>query len=299
MPTKKRGSGNFDNREQGKRTNENPHSHSISRQHADPEIKPYCRPHTSVSFSFPEDELYELYTNHPTLYQLIHSGKYTYVDEHLVLDLPKYISRTINGVHLTDYGAANLRECCVAIRCQYMYTASRMNGRPRKRPPGILYRMRKNPRRELIGVSFAGAEGSSSQSISKSGFIDYISGGQEPPNDSFGHALIFFMERANVTEELLSEETGIAVRTIGRLRNNAHQPTLEYVIAICIALTLCFPETELMAALAGYDISGASLRQTPQIKAYQFLVDVMRYNWTVGECNAFLKGHGLRPLTKL
>ena len=73
MPTKKRGSGNFDNREQGKRTNENPHSHSISRQHADPEIKPYCRPHTSVSFSFPEDELYELYTNHPTLYQLIHS----------------------------------------------------------------------------------------------------------------------------------------------------------------------------------------------------------------------------------
>lgn len=298
MPTKKRGSGSFDNREQCKRINENSHSYTTLRQHTDIEIKPRCRSLTSVSFSFPEDELYELYTNRPTMYHLMRSGKYAYVDEHLVLDLTKYIRRTINGVHLTDYVAANLRECCIAIRWRYRRTPPRTNNPSRKRLPGIHYQMKKYPGRELVGVSFIAAA-RCSQRISKSGFMEYISGGQEPPHDTFGHAHIFFMERANVTEEILSEKTGITVRTIGRLRNNAHQPTLEYVIAICIALTLSYSETELMAALAGYDISGASLRQTPQIKAYQFLVDVMRYNWTVGECNAFLKEHELRPLTKL
>lgn len=107
------------------------------------------------------------------------------------------------------------------------------------------------------------------------------------------------MARENVTEECLSEETDIAVRTIGRMHNNTNKPSLEYVIAICIALTLSFTESELLAALAGYDINGTSMRVTKELRAYQYLTEVMRYKWTVSDCKSFLKTHGLSPLTNI
>lgn len=251
-----------------------------------------------ISYCFPENTLYRMYTTRPALQRFIHSGKYVFVDEHLVLDSPKYISKKGKEIHLTDFADSNPEECCVARKANY--TTRKHNPQPQPRAlPGVRYQRRHNPTRTFKGYSFIPAGNDATFSVNHNSFMDFASGGQEPPHDSYGRALTFLMARENVTEECLCEETGIAVRTIGRMRNNMNKPSLEYVIAICIALTLSFTESELLAALAGYDISGTSLRVTEEIRAYQYLIEVMRYKWTVSECNSFLKAHGLSPLTNI
>lgn len=187
----------------------------------------------------------------------MHSGKYVFVDERLVLDSPKYISKKGKKIHLTDFANSNPEECCV--------------------------------------YSFIPAGNDASFSVNHNSFMDFASGGHEPPHDSYGRALTFLMGRENVS----AKKQALLYGTIGRVRNNMNKPSLEYVIAICIALTLSFTESELLAALAGYDISGTSLRVTEEIRAYQYLIEVMRYKWTVSECNSFLKAHGLSPLTNI
>ena len=251
-----------------------------------------------LSYFFSENTLYRMYITHPALQRFMHSGKYVFVDERMVLDSPKYISKKGKKIHLTSFANNNPEECCVARKANY--TTRKRNPPPQPRTlTGVRYQRRHVPSKTFKGYSFIPAGNDASFSVNHNSFMDFASGGQEPPHDSYGKALTFLMGRENVTEECLSEETGIAVRTIGRMRNNMNKPSLEYVIAICIALTLTFTESELLAALAGYDISGTSLRVTKEIRAYQYLIEVMRYKWTVSECNSFLKAHGLSPLTNI
>ena len=257
-------------------------------------------PH-EVSYQFSEESLFEFYIKYRAFQRLINTGKYIFVDKHLVLDSFKYISKNADTFCLTDYAIKHLRECCVSIKSNYQMVLYRKPMAARRRPGS-------NPSggvsplghaKEFTGYSFIPAEHESSFEIDHSSFMDYISGGQEPPHNSFGSALVFLMQRESITEEELSEKTGISVRTIDRLRGDKNQPSLEHVIAICIALKLSYADSELMTELAGHDISALARRVTPAIRAYRFLIEIMRYEWTVHECNEFLRKHNLSPLTNL
>lgn len=262
-------------------------------------IEKLVRTPYEVSYKFPKESLFEFYVEYQAFQRLINTGKYAFVDQHLVLDSSKYISKNADVFHLTNYAVKHLNECCASIKPNYQMVLYRKPVAARRRPGSSGGVSTFGHAREFTGYSFIPAEHESSFEIDHSSFMDYISGGQEPPHDSFGSALVFLMQRENITEEELSEKTGISVRTIDRLRGNKNQPSLEHVIAICIVLKLSYAESELMTELAGYDISALARRVNPAIRAYRFLIEIMRYEWTVRECNEFLIKHDLSPLTKL
>lgn len=53
-----------------------------------------------------------------TYRQLLRDGAYAYVDGHMVVDSPKYITFRYNKAQLTDYALAHMDECCILFEKQ-------------------------------------------------------------------------------------------------------------------------------------------------------------------------------------
>lgn len=131
--------------------------------------------------------------------------------------------------------------------------------------------------------------------LTKNEFLNIVggTGGQEPPNN-FRKLFEQYLDRSGVTMEDLSELTGIPDRTIRRIKNEPERrPTLEHLIAICIALHLLPSESEKLITAAGY-----SFKETPKERALRYLIDCA-YDQTVEDCNEFLKKMDFKPLTNL
>lgn len=229
----------------------------------------------------------------------INTGHYVLADNHLVLKpIGNYILQQNLGIdEFLSLNTDKLGEyslCDITLHTQYIrkYVGAGYI-RPRK---GVCYsRARKNIIRETKLVEASAVK--SIAHLTKNEFMAIIGGttdgGQDPPND-FQKLLNRPLEYKGITIERLSELTGIPDRTIRRMKNEPNRrPTLEHIIAICIALHLMPSESDDLIAAAGY-----TLKNTKEEKAFQFLIDCA-YNETVEECNAFLNRMGINPLTKL
>lgn len=120
-----------------------------------------------------------------------------------------------------------------------------------------------------------------------------IVGGGHGPGENFSEALTRFMKESNVTEEELSELTGLAPKTIRRMRNPNLRTSLKSVIAVCIALSLDLYNSLYFVHLAGFELTNSR-----EDKIYYFILG-FAYKETVYDCNCMLKRLHMRPLTKL
>ena len=111
--------------------------------------------------------------------------------------------------------------------------------------------------------------------------------------ENFSEALTRFMKESNVTEEELSELTGLAPKTIQRMRNPNLRTSLKSVIAVCIALSLDLYNSLYFVHLAGFELTNSR-----EDKIYYFILG-FAYKETVYDCNCMLKRLHMRPLTKL
>lgn len=264
---------------------------ATSNSEAKPDGKPAYAPKQEYTQRLPlrirPDQVFSLYENSPAFREVIGQGQYTYVDGLFILTpiAQQLLSKGIRphlyfGRHRKN-AEALLANFCLGI--EYVYEARPYNPNELHHSAG-----------QLKGKRFAHAERVADiHSISKEAFCGIVGGGQDPPNN-FRDSLVFFMDMKGLTEEELEELTGISVRTIRRMRNEEdYQPSLEYVIAICIGMHLRPSESNHMLFTAGYH-----LRLSPKERAYQYLLDAA-YNFSVYECNVFLKRMSFEPLTAL
>ena len=120
-----------------------------------------------------------------------------------------------------------------------------------------------------------------------------IVGGGHGSGENFSEALTRFMKESNVTEEELSELTGLAPKTIQRMRNPNLRTSLKSVVAVCVALSLDLYNSMYLVHLAGFELTNSR-----EDKIYYFILG-FAYKETVYDCNCMLKRLHMRPLTKL
>lgn len=110
------------------------------------------------------------------------------------------------------------------------------------------------------------------------------------PTD-FGGTLKGLMKWRNVNNQELSDLTNLGLEAISKIRNNKTEPTLESVIAICVALKL---PPVLSRYLIG--LTGRSLRTSNKKEMLYEIILSSTASWTVSKCNDLLVKHNYKEL---
>ena len=101
------------------------------------------------------------------------------------------------------------------------------------------------------------------------------------------------MKESDVTEEELPELTGLAPKTIQRMRNPNLRTSLKSVVAVCVALSLDLYNSMYLVHLVGFELT-----YSREDKVYYFILG-FAYKETVYDCNRMLERLHMKPLTKL
>lgn len=255
---------------------------------------------TSVRIN--DRNVFDEYINSPTFRKIVNSGYYVRVGDRLVIkpignhilsqgiDVDEYISK--NAVTL---GIDSPRDIILHKTYTHRSSVGGFHSRGGMRPGWKAHHAHRKPA-TIKDVRLNDAYKTKNiKELSKNEFLCIVggTGGQEPPNN-FKQLLEFFLQRGGITIEYLSELTGIPDRTIRRIKNEPNRrPTLEHLVAICIALHLMPSESEKLISFAGY-----VFKETSKERALQYLVDCA-YDQTVADCNMFLTRMGFEALTEL
>lgn len=125
--------------------------------------------------------------------------------------------------------------------------------------------------------------------------IEFVNGGGEGPQDSFGAFFTWLMdEKYKVSKKELSDMTGIDSRTITRMRTESeYKPSLEYIVACCVALGLLPWECDTLLYLAGYTLRLVNKAE----RAYITIVHVFAVECSLMECDEILEQMGVTKLS--
>ncbi|MBP3857183.1 MAG: hypothetical protein IK990_16375 [Ruminiclostridium sp.] len=190
-----------------------------------------------VPEDFPDDYTYTL-----SLYEMskilgksilfdryVYSGAFIYADGHLVLNLPKYVVKRYDKYYLTTYAKSNMAECCIPFKRvyghkSYNYTVGELN----KDDTDFFcqYELEAETKRKIDKAREKWELGRF--------YIEH-----DGKNMSAGETVRYHMERLKISEERLSEFTGLTIRTITTLRTKKnYSPKIETVLAFMVGVGL-------------------------------------------------------------
>lgn len=116
--------------------------------------------------------------------------------------------------------------------------------------------------------------------------------------DTLGKVLSRFIARNDkLTNAKLSKMTGISEGSLSGYIYDTHQPKMEHLIAICIALRLSYAESKYLLYLNN-NILNPRYRETSIYIGYLMTCMFMK-NITVMSCNEMLMKQKIKPLTRL
>ena len=247
--------------------------------------------------SFRYADILDLYVEDQAFRQAVDSGRYALVDDKIVLNAPKYIDFVDGHMTLRSTIKDEDEYYCLHYRHEIEYT----QGVPLRRglhayKPGAHIRTNRSwgsSKRKLIKSELEDAKKINSVNDVTLDNILAVVGGGHGPGENFSEALTRFMKESDVTEEELSELTGLAPKTIQRMRNPNLRTSLKSVIAVCVALSLDLYNSLYLVHLAGFELTNSR-----EDKIYYFVLG-FAYKETVYDCNCMLKRLHMRPLTKL
>lgn len=240
----------------------------------------------SVSF---KDVIIESATK-PELGELIRSGSYLYVESHLCLNDPKYITYDIFGAPaLTRYARLNMDECCVVFNL----ALDVKNGYGREYyTECVLYK-------NAEGLSFIASfdEDANISVQEKAALIaEHHSSIIEIMKNLSSHsptALKQLMKWRKITVETLAEKSLLSTKTIQRMRNeDDYQTSLGTVVALCVGMQL--PP---MISRKFIEICGFTIRYTSEEQAMYDFIITGYYTYPIHECNELLENAGFKNLT--
>ena len=111
--------------------------------------------------------------------------------------------------------------------------------------------------------------------------------------DPFADSLAAVIDWSDMTEEKIAEAADIEVRTLQRLKNDEDQnPTIETVIALCVAMTL--PP---LISRALIEKAGHTFKVNTRDFMYGMIIDAF-YTQTLDECNKMLIDQDVKPIGK-
>lgn len=253
--------------------------------------------------SFWRENLLDLYVENAKFRESVDSGRYVYVDGRIVLNSPRYITFVEGHAELREDIKDDAQTYCLHYRQEIDFSDKKSGvgsarvpwGHPMYKPrPGVLYRISaKLPRRKILKNELEDAKRIGSvNDVTLDNILAIVDGGHDP-GESFSEALARFMNESRITEEELSELTGLAPKTIQRMRNPNLRTSLKSVIAVCVALSLDLYNSMYLIHLAGFELTNSR-----EDKVYYFILG-FAYKETVYDCNRMLERLHMKPLTKL
>lgn len=227
----------------------------------------------------------EIYGECEAFVEAMHSGRFVYLDGHVVLNSDKYISR-LNGLpmRLTYYARHHMAECCIDFKriygeFSYSYTYGELHKDELKPIKPENRELTAEQRRKLRMALYEIAEES-----------DKLEG--TPTVSPFARAVVFHMERCGLTIEQVADRSGLAVNTIGKMRTGK-KVKLETVLAFCVALEL--EETFRVDLMQKADVHFNA--KNPAHRMYMTIFDLLP-EANVFQINQFLREEGFTPWTQ-
>ena len=244
-----------------------------------------------VDFKFPADHTYTLSLRHvaeimeisDTFADLVNSGRFIYLDGHVILDYDKYVER-FNGhqFRLTEYARRHMSECCLAFKIDYDdpdydYTFGELH---KDELSPIENREADEAQLRMVTAAFNELE------------EENIKLSKTPTVNPFGQAVQFHMKRCDVTEDDVAERSGLGINTISNMRSGK-RVRLESVLAFCVAL-------ELEEAFRTDLMEKADVKFSARSKAHRFYQTMMKLcpDANVFQYNQMCETAGIRPWTK-
>lgn len=253
--------------------------------------------------SFQSENLLNLYVENTKFREMVDSGSYVYVDGKIVLNSSRYITFVGGRARIRADIRDDVPDYClhyrkiVEVPCQKskMHSICAQREFPRyNRHHDALYRESvKLPKREKTKNELEDAKLISSVNDVTRENILAIVGNAHRAGENFSEALTRFMSESHITEEELSGLTGLAPKTIQRMRNSNLRTSLKSVIAVCVALSLDLYNGMYLVHLAGFELTNSY-----EDKVYYFILG-FAYKETVYDCNRMLERLLMKPLTKL
>lgn len=258
-------------------------------------------------YSFTKDSLVSEFKNNLKFREAILSGAYFFHLGKLCLYRPDAMISDGNTVKYSDDVEKNPGAYCLS---KYRYVARRETVTITGRRAGVLYRAcmkrtaselrRHNNATERVSseiyISHAGSYSSKdfregdtfSDAVLQS--VEYVRGfienGQgNGPDGTFAEFFSNCMEERKISTKKLADKTGIPERTITRMRTEEeYKPTLEYIIACCVAMKLLPWESDYLLYLAGYTLRLTSKKE----RGYITLIHVFFKEGSIATCDEIL-----------
>ena len=259
----------------------------------------YVKPHAFKKGSLAKNQTYsisyqdaviEAFMN-PIIREKAQQGTYVYVDAHICLNDPRYITRDENGqTTLTEYARLHVDECCLAFTLK-VKSVNKYGEQFYKEcvlfrdvNSGLHFEAHFAPENSQSVEAKAAAMAAQNAEI-----IGLI--GKLPR--SFNESVKMVMKWAEVTVEGLAEEALLSSKTIQRMRNDAaYIPDLKTVVAVCIGMHL-----HPIISRHLIDAAGHTFRYTvDEHMMYDFFI-TSYYTHSIHECNALLRARGFSELS--
>jgi len=218
------------------------------------------------------------YQSNPLFREQMDSGDYVFVDGHICLNDERFVMETAKGLKLTPWANEHVDECCLRFINVY---------EPCGLSEYVFGCLNSDEEYNRHYLSFA----VDSDTLSVREKMEHINRVLKSLPDSFHGALSRLMKDRNITEEKMSELTGLSVSTIDRLRTaEKDNYSLDQVMVICIVLHLPPWLSSQMIKRAGL-----LLKDTEQHNVYRAILDCMFMD-PLEMVQAFLVESGYKPL---
>ncbi len=244
-----------------------------------------------VDYRFPEDRTYTLTLRHiaeimeisDEFADFVNSGRFIYLDGHVILNNDKYVERYNGHPHkLTEYARRHMSECCLTFKKNYDdpdydYTFGELH---KDDLAPLENREASEAQLRMVRAMFNELE------------EENIKLSKTPTVNPFGQAVCFQMKRCGVTEDDVAERSGLGINTISNMRSGK-RVRLESVLAFCVAL-------ELEEAFRTDLMEKADVKFSSKNKNHRFYQTMMKLcpDANVFQYNQMCEAADIRPWTK-
>jgi hypothetical protein len=233
-----------------------------------------------------DSEILELYYNEPRLAVLMDFNIILLVDQHLVVNLKKFITPKTHK--LTTYAKLHQPACCIGVQ----YVSSVKSCKHKSNVITCTLDMLIQSADFLESGKSVEQKQSNDEQISESSKIDSeidrINRILNELPGGFAESLKYHMDKKGYTEELLAQESWVSLSTIKQYRQKEDkEKTFRTVTKLCIGMHLhpWFTEDLLRKA-------GIIPKATKQDGAYRYLY-TLHYKDSISDCNIYLKSQNL------
>lgn len=159
-------------------------------------------------------------------------GEYQFVDNHFIKNDPKYLNKDILGkTRLTKYAKANMHECALKFNLK-------LKGDVDSQYHTVCYLNRDKNSPFTFEIEFDGELSTEAQSTVLKEHMEDAKNLYEILPNTLCAALKECLKWKKMKQKEVADSTGISEKSIGKIINGVHVPSLNNLVLICLAMNL-------------------------------------------------------------